>query len=63
MIVASRLADERLWAEVLNVGGYDLLVKPFEKDEVAWVVGLAFDQWSRLQSPAGRRNGGTPQRR
>jgi len=26
-IVTSRLADDALWAEVLNVGGYDLLLK------------------------------------
>src|ERR1039457_6796154 len=30
LIVADRLADERLWAEVLNLGAYDLLAKPFE---------------------------------
>ena len=27
LIVADRLADERLWAEVLNLGGYDLLAR------------------------------------
>jgi DNA-binding NtrC family response regulator len=41
LIVASRLADERLWAEVLNLGGYDVLIKPFEADEVRRVVSLA----------------------
>ncbi len=41
VIVASRLADERLWAEVLNEGGYDLLAKPFVPAEVLWVVMLA----------------------
>ncbi|HLJ14958.1 MAG TPA: response regulator [Bryobacteraceae bacterium] len=34
LIVASTLADEALWAEVLNLGGYDLLSKPFRADEV-----------------------------
>jgi DNA-binding response OmpR family regulator len=29
LIVTSRLADEDLWAEVLNLGGYDVLAKPF----------------------------------
>ena len=42
MIVTSRLADERLWAEVLNLGGYDLLAKPFEASEVVRVVGTAW---------------------
>jgi DNA-binding response OmpR family regulator len=40
LIVASRLADESLWAEVLNLGGYDLLAKPFDADEVRRVVSL-----------------------
>jgi DNA-binding NtrC family response regulator len=34
LIVSSRLADERLWAKVLNLGGYDVLPTPFEKTEV-----------------------------
>ena len=41
VIVSSRLADERLWAEVLNLGGYDLLVKPFNAAEVQNVVCMA----------------------
>jgi DNA-binding response OmpR family regulator len=38
LIVVSRLADERLWAEVLNLGGYDVLSKPFDPAEVRRVV-------------------------
>lgn len=34
VIVTSRLADEYLWAEVLNLGGYDVLAQPFEVSEV-----------------------------
>ena len=41
LIVADRLADDRLWAEVLNLGGYDLLIKPFDTREVLRTVGLA----------------------
>jgi len=41
LIVSSRLADDRLWAEVLNLGAYDLLMKPFEAAEVSRVVRLA----------------------
>jgi hypothetical protein len=33
-IVTSRLADERLWVEALNVGAYDVLVKPFDVAEL-----------------------------
>jgi DNA-binding response OmpR family regulator len=41
LIVADRLADDRLWAEVLNLGGYDLLAKPFDAKEVLHVVSAA----------------------
>jgi DNA-binding response OmpR family regulator len=41
LIVSSRLADDRLWAEVLNLGGYDLLMKPFRAAEVSQVVKMA----------------------
>ena len=38
LIVTSRLADERLWAEVLNLGGYDVLAKPFNAEEARHVL-------------------------
>jgi DNA-binding response OmpR family regulator len=47
LVVASRLADDLLWAEVLNLGGYDLLAKPFVRDEVIRVAELASRNWSR----------------
>ena len=47
VIVASRLADAFLWAEVLNLGGHDVLSKPFDQQDVTNSVGLARDRWSR----------------
>jgi len=41
LIVTSRLADEYLWAEVLNLGGYDVLAKPFNQREVSHVLTTA----------------------
>jgi len=41
LIVASRTADDHLWAEVLNIGGYDVLPQPLERDEVERVVAAA----------------------
>lgn len=38
LIVTSRLADEYLWSEVLNLGGYDVLAKPFSDQEVRHVL-------------------------
>jgi DNA-binding response OmpR family regulator len=34
LIVTSRNADDRLWAEALNVGAYDVLAQPFERAEI-----------------------------
>lgn len=34
VVVSSPRADEHLWSEVLWRGGYDLLVEPYESDEV-----------------------------
>src|SRR4051794_33029713 len=38
LLVSSTKADEQLWAEVLSVGGYDVLLKPFNATEVTRVM-------------------------
>ena len=48
LIVTSRLADDHLWAEVLNLGGYDVLSQPFDEHEVRRVITGA---WVRRASP------------
>jgi len=45
LIVSSRLADERLWAEVLNLGGYDVLLQPYDRAEVLRVAHMAWMDW------------------
>ena len=45
LIVASREPNERVWAEVLNLGGYDVLVRPFDKTEVLRSVSRAWQSW------------------
>jgi len=45
LIVFSRLADESLWAKVLNLGGFDVLVKPFDPEEVLRVALAAWSRW------------------
>ena len=47
LIVTSRTADEYLWAEVLNIGGWDVLSQPFERDEVVRVVASARRHFDR----------------
>lgn len=46
VIVTSRLADEYLWAEVLNLGGFDVLAKPLDKEEVSRVLNFAWEHWA-----------------
>ena len=46
VIVASRLADDRLWSEALNLGAYDVLAKPFRAREVFHSVSLAWRHWN-----------------
>ena len=45
LIVFSRLADDSLWAMVLNLGGFDLLITPFEAEEVLRVTFAAWSRW------------------
>ncbi len=49
VIVASRLADDQLWAEALNLGAHDVLSKPFECPEALRVVSHAVLRWQRDQ--------------
>ena len=45
LIVFSRLADASLWAQVLNLGGFDVLMTPFEPEEVLRVTFAAWSRW------------------
>ena len=45
LIVTSRLADEHLWAEALNLGAWDVLAKPFDATEVIRIVSCAWQHW------------------
>jgi DNA-binding response OmpR family regulator len=54
LIVVSSLADDRLWGEVLDLGGYDVLGKPFDASEVIRVVSLAWRQWKHESGLVGR---------
>ncbi len=41
LVVTSRQADETLWSEVLNIGGYDVMAQPLQRNEVERVVASA----------------------
>lgn len=60
VVVTARNADENLWAEVLELGAYDVLSKPFDRAEVTKIISLAWLRWkeqatSSIQKPAGAR--------
>jgi DNA-binding NtrC family response regulator len=42
VIVSSRTADDHLWTEVLNIGGFDVLSKPFAVKEMFRSVNMAW---------------------
>ena len=61
LIVSSRLADERLWSEVLNLGAFDLLLgAPFEAEEVLRVTEGAWAAWDRAARPGTLQEPGAP---
>ena len=53
VIVTFRLADEHLWSEVLNLGGYDVLAKPLDRTEVHRTINLAWQHWANQREMAG----------
>ena len=61
LIVADRVADERLWVEVLNLGAHDLLAKPFDVQEVLHAVSTAFHRTESARWVAGRRKPAKPE--
>jgi DNA-binding NtrC family response regulator len=42
VILASFVADDYLWEEVIHFGGYDILPKPFRESEVRHVIQFAW---------------------
>jgi DNA-binding response OmpR family regulator len=50
LVVTSRLADEHLWAEVLNLGGHDVLAKPFQMAEVQRALESAGRIWANRKN-------------
>jgi hypothetical protein len=45
VIVTSRLADDRLWMEILSEGAFDLLSKPFDPSDVMRIIHSAWVHW------------------
>jgi DNA-binding NtrC family response regulator len=41
VVVCSRLGDYKLWMDVLELGGYDVLIEPYQHEDVKRIVGTA----------------------
>lgn len=52
LIVTSRNADDRLWAELLHHGVFDLIAKPFDTSEVVRIVHSAWIHWQNRYGAA-----------
>jgi len=53
LIVTSKFADDRLWAEALNLGAYDVLAQPFDGMEVTRIVSIAWLRWENRHGVPG----------
>jgi DNA-binding NtrC family response regulator len=52
VILASRVADDYLWQELIRCGGHDLLAKPFRADDVGRALKLALSYWKNAREAA-----------
>lgn len=48
VVVCARVADERLWSQILEAGGFDMVVEPFEGPEVRRILSAAAHPTERL---------------
>lgn len=49
IILASRVADEYLWQELIRCGGHDLLTKPLRLEDVSRTLKLALIYWKNAR--------------
>jgi DNA-binding NtrC family response regulator len=45
IILVSSVADQYLWQEVVHLGGYDVVTKPFDSEAVAHTISLAWSYY------------------
>jgi DNA-binding NtrC family response regulator len=48
VLLVSKVADDYLWNEVVRRGGYDVLSKPLQQDELERAIRLAWIYWSSM---------------
>ena len=55
VVVCSRVGDLKLWLDVLEQGGYDVLVQPYQREEIKRIVEAAAAR-SYIRPPAQARS-------
>jgi DNA-binding NtrC family response regulator len=53
LVVTCAQANDKLWSEVLNEGGYDVLAQPFARDEVLRVMQMAQVRQTSISQSSG----------
>lgn len=53
VILLSSVADEYLWNEVVQGGGFDVLTRPFRKEQVVATLDFAYTHW-KTRWPVGK---------
>lgn len=51
VILASHVVDQYLFTELVHHGGYDVISKPLQVDELRRALGLAFSFWKNQRAP------------
>ena len=41
ILVTSPIADDHMWSEILNVGGFDMILQPFDPEDVIRISACA----------------------
>lgn len=54
VVVCARVPDERLWVQVLQAGGFDVLVEPYQETEVQRILSAISTASPANQQAAGR---------
>lgn len=49
VVLLSNVVDDRLWNEVIRMGGYDVLSKPLREDDAVRAVKMAWSYWNSTQ--------------
>jgi DNA-binding NtrC family response regulator len=45
VILLSNVADQYLWDEVVRLGGFDVLTRPFQREQVTSLLMFAYTHW------------------